>query len=141
MKPEMIAEKFEKGFDCSQVIMEHYADELHISPETANRVAACFGGGMNRGETCGAVIGALMVLGMRYGQYDEKHMEQKDVMALRRTAFFEKFEEKYPSCICRELLGYDVSKPEDLQKILDKGLLFDFCPKVVADVIEILDAL
>ena len=46
MKPESIAEKFSKGFDCSQVVLEHFAEELGISSELANKVSACFGGGM-----------------------------------------------------------------------------------------------
>lgn len=139
MRQEVVAEKFAKGFDCSQVVLEHFAEELGLTPETANKISACFGGGMSKGETCGAVTGALMVLGMKYGQYDEEHMDQKDVMGAKRVQFYEKFAQKYPSCICRELLGYDLTKPEEMQKILDEGLLMDFCPKLVADVIEILD--
>lgn len=139
MRQEVVAEKFAKGFDCSQVVMEHFAEEAGFTMEQANKVSACFGGGMGRGETCGAVVGALMVLGMKYGQYDADHMGQKDIMGAKRAEFYEKFAEKYPSCICKELLGYDLTKPEEMQKILDEGLLMNFCPKVVADVIEILE--
>lgn len=138
MKPELIAEKFSKGFDCSQVVLEHFAEELHISPELANKVSACFGGGMTKGETCGAVVGALMVIGLKYGQYDEKHMEQKEIMGAKRTEFFEKLAQKYPSCLCKDLLGHDISKPGEFEKVLEEGLLFDFCPVLVSDVIEIL---
>jgi C_GCAxxG_C_C family probable redox protein len=139
MKSEVVAEKFAKGFDCSQVVVEHFAEEVGLSKEVANKISACFGGGMSRGETCGAVVGALMILGMRAGQYDENHMEQKEIMEAKREEFYKKFLEKYPSCICKNLLGYDITKTEELQKIVEKGLLTSFCPQVVTDVIEILE--
>lgn len=138
MKPESIAEKFSKGFDCSQVVLEHFAEELGISSELANKVSACFGGGMAKGETCGAVAGALMVIGLKYGQYDEEHMEQKDIMAEKREEFYKKLAQKYPSCLCKDLLKHDISQPGEFEKVLKSGLLFDFCPLLVSDIIEIL---
>lgn len=76
---------------------------------------------------------------MKYGHCQEEHMEQKEIMNEKRDEFLEVFLKKYPGCSCRELLGYDISVPEEMQKILDEGLLFDFCPQVVADIMEILD--
>lgn len=139
MEKEVIAAQFQKGFDCSQVVLEHYAEELGLDAETAKRAAAAFGGGMGIGETCGAVVGAMIALGMKYGHCREEFMEQKDIMNRKRAQFLEMFLDKYPSCSCKGLLKYDISKPEELQKILDEGLLFDFCPQVAADVIAILD--
>lgn len=139
MKKEMIAERFKKGFDCSQVVLEHYAEELGITSETANRIAAGFGGGMGIGETCGAAVGAMLVLGMKYGHCEEAHMEQKEIMNAKRQEFLDLFLKKYSACSCKGLLKYDISKPDELQRILDEGLLFDFCPQVVAETINILD--
>ena len=64
---------------------------------------------------------------------------QKQMMAEKTADFRAKFAQKYPSCICKELLGYAISQPEQMKTVLDKGLLFDFCPCVVADTIEILE--
>lgn len=138
MEPKVIAEKFSKGFDCSQVVLEAFAEELNISSEVANKVAACFGGGMSKGETCGAVTGALMVIGLKYGQYDENHMEQKEIMAAKRTEFYEKLSQKYSSCLCKDLLKHDITKPGEFEKVVDEGLLLNFCPMLVSDVIKIL---
>lgn len=139
MKKELIAEQFKKGFDCSQVVLEHYADELGLTKEAANRIAAAFGGGMGIGETCGAVVGAMIALGIKYGHCSGEHMEQKEIMNEKRAEFLQAFSENYPSCVCKELLKYDISKPEELEKIMEEGLLFDFCPQIVADVAEILN--
>lgn len=139
MTKEMIAEQFMKGFDCSQVVLEHYAEQLGLTPEAANRMGAAFGGGMGIGETCGAVVGAMIALGIKYGHCQEAHMDQKDIMSAKRAEFLEAFLKEYPACSCKGLLKHDISKPEEMQKILDEGLLFDFCPQLVADVMKILD--
>ena len=65
-------------------------------------------------------------------------MEQKDIINAKRAEFLQKFQEKYGVCNCKGLLKHDISKPEEMQKILDEGLLFDFCPEVVKDSITIL---
>ena len=96
---------------------------------------------MGIGETCGAVAGAMIVLGLKYGHFDTEHMEQKGVMNEKRAEFIRKFQEKYESCRCKELLKYDISNPEEMQKIMEEGLLFDFCPEVVKDSLEILKSL
>ncbi len=141
MEKTQIAELFGKGIDCSQVVVGAYARELGITKEEAYKMAAAFGGGMGVGETCGAVVGAMIVLGLKYGHFDTEDMGQKDVMNKKRALFLEKFQEKYGSSRCKELLKHDISKPEEMQKILEEGLLFDFCPEVVRDSLEILKTL
>lgn len=51
-------------YNCAQSVLIPFADAVGISPDTAYRVAADFGGGMKMGSVCGAVTGALMVLGL-----------------------------------------------------------------------------
>ena len=138
MEKERIAELFMKGIDCSQVVAGAFAEELGITQEEAYKMAAGFGGGMGIGETCGAVVGAMIVLGIKYGHFDTEHMEQKEIMNAKRAEFLEKFGKKYASCSCKGLLKHDIADPEGMQKILAEGLLFDFCPEVVKDTIEIL---
>ena len=131
-------ELFMKGIDCSQVVVGAFAEELGITTEEAYKMSAAFGGGMGLGETCGAVVGAMIVLGLKYGHCEVEHMGQKDIMNAKRAEFLQKFQEKYAVCNCKGLLKHDISKPEEMQKILDEGLLFDFCPEVVKDSITIL---
>lgn len=138
MEKKEIAELFMKGIDCSQVVAGAFAEELGITTDEAYKMAAAFGGGMGLGETCGAVVGAMIVLGLKYGHHDVEHMEQKDIMNAKRAEFLQKFQEKYGVCNCKGLLKHDISKQEEMQKILDEGLLFDFCPEVVKDSIDIL---
>lgn len=140
MEEKVIQEKFMQGYDCSQVVLGHFAEELGMSEEMAHKVSACFGGGMMQAGTCGAYTGALMVIGMKYGHYDaEQLLAQKDVMLAKSAEFKKKFYENRTTCNCKELLGYDVSKPEEFQEALESGRMMSFCPALVKEVIAILD--
>ena len=59
---------FSQKLHCSQSVLAAFAEECGITEEEALRLGSCFGGGMRKGEVCGAVTGALMVLGLLYGQ-------------------------------------------------------------------------
>ena len=134
-----IADSFMKGVDCSQIIMGEWAAKLGLSKEEALKVSSAFGGGMGLGESCGAVIGAMLVLGMKYGNTGENQQEKKDVLNAKRAEFLEKFKAAHSHCSCRELLGYDFSKPEDVPKIFESGILFEVCPCLVQSALKILD--
>lgn len=141
MDKEYIADLFMRGQDCGQVVLSHYADELGMEEAALNQLTACYGGGCGIGETCGAVLGALAVVGIKAGHQGPDDMEQRTLMMTKRSEFITLWKEKRHSCMCRELLGYDVSDPEELAIILEKGLMFDLCPELVMDAVSILDGL
>ncbi|MGM9889438.1 MAG: C-GCAxxG-C-C family protein, partial [Floccifex porci] len=74
---EKACELFGKKFHCSQAVFAAFAEELGIVEEQALKIGACFGSGMRKGEVCGACTGALMVLGLKYGQSDITDMESR----------------------------------------------------------------
>lgn len=141
MTVEEIKKLFGEGIDCSQVVAENFSEKLNMDSKTLRKMASAFGGGISCGETCGAITGGLMVLGLKYGNYIENDFDQKTIIQEKSNEFRSKFLSKYPSCICKELLGYNISDPSDLEKILEKGLLENYCPYIVKDSIEILDEL
>ncbi|EJE7235523.1 C_GCAxxG_C_C family protein [Clostridium sporogenes] len=138
MNEQQVLKCFSEGFDCSQVVLNSVAGELGIDEITAKKVSACFGGGMLCGSTCGAVTGALMAIGLKYGHSmpDTPHIKEQNIAKL--IEFREKFLKKYDSIICKDLLGYNLTNSEDMKKIQEEELLTTFCPKLVADVISIL---
>lgn len=129
-----------KGYDCSQVVLQHYAEEFGLTLDQANKLTACFGGGMMMGATCGAYVGALMVIGLKYGHYDPDNlMPQKEIMMAKYAEFKEKFVQEFGTTECKEMIGFDVSTPEGLNAALESGKLFNDCPCFAAKTIEILD--
>lgn len=137
MDTKQIADEFMKGYDCSQVVLRHFAEELGISGDEANRVSACFGGGMQLGSVCGAYTGALMAIGLKYGHSNpEGLMQQKDILLAKTAQFKEKFLKEFESVDCKCLIGYDVSTPEGLKGALESGKLLEYCPGLVDKVIQ-----
>lgn len=139
MTKEEITELFVKGIDCSQVVAGEFGKETGYDKDTLRKMSACFGGGMMCGETCGAVTGALLVLGLKYGHCREDGTNQKAIMQAKVVEFKERYAKKYPSTMCGELLKHDISKPGEMEKVLEEGTMFSYCPCIVEDVIEILN--
>ena len=136
---EFAAEGFKQGIDCSQLVMGYAANKLNICPDKALRISAAFGGGMWQGRTCGCVVGALMALGLKYGYSEPNSTEQKNLLLAKKAEFEKRFAEAHKSVVCREILGYDLSKPEEMAQIMEKNLLFTVCPKAVCTACAILD--
>ncbi len=135
---ETAASRFADGFNCSQAVLSAYAGEFGLDDDTALKIASGFGGGMGRmADTCGAVTGAFMVLGLKYGQASSDR-EAKEGIYARIREFADRFQARNGSLVCRDLLGCDISTPEGLQHAKDEKLLTTICPKFVRDASEIL---
>ena len=130
---------FDKQFHCSQSVLAAFADEVGLSEEQALKLGACFGGGMRQGEVCGAVTGALMVLGMLYGQYDKNDQESRMTANKVNDEMMKRFKEKNGTYICNDLLGCDISTLQGAQYARDNDLFTEFCPKMMESAIEILE--
>ena len=132
---------FKKGFSCSQAILSTFAEGTKLDNETALKVAAGFGGGMARmGLTCGAVTGAYMVLGLKYGATSAEDQQAKQKTYQLVKDFTEKFKARNGSCVCKELLGgIDLSTPEGMEQAKRADVLNTLCPKFVQDAAEMLE--
>lgn len=138
-KKEKALEVFSGNFNCSQAVLSPFAEELGIEKEIYLKIATSFGGGMRKGEVCGAVTGALMGLSLNYGHYENDDLDSKDKAYALTKEFMKNFEEKNGSVICKNLLGYDLSIEEDLKVIKENGLFKGVCPKAIESAVEILE--
>lgn len=129
---------FKEGFNCSQSVLTSYASELGLNRELALKVATSFGGGMARmGKTCGAVTGAFMVIGLKYGRISAQDEQTRDKNYGLVRDFVNRFKSRNGSIVCRELLDCDISTPEGLKLAKDNKLFENVCPKFVRDAAEI----
>ena len=101
---------FADHLHCSQSILAAFSEECGISEETAFRLGSCFGSGMRRGNVCGACTGALMVLGLKYGETHAGDQEGRLRTNRLNDLMMDRFSEANGSCICNELLGCDVRR-------------------------------
>ena len=135
-------ELFESGFACSQAILCAYADEFGLSKELALKVAGGFGAGIGgSANLCGAVSGAIMVLGMKYSAVDSEDSEQKAKNYQIAKAFMNKFEKEKGTLLCKDLLGCDISIPEIKEKAKNDEIFKKVCPYCVKKSAELLESI
>lgn len=134
-------EYFNNKFHCSQAVLAAFADECRISEEQALKLGACFGSGMRKGEVCGACTGALMVLGLLYGQYDKDDINSRQTANEVNDKMMNRFAELCGSYICNDLLKCDISSKEGIEYAIEHNLFTEFCPKMVANAVDILEGI
>jgi C_GCAxxG_C_C family probable redox protein len=132
---------FNSSFNCSQSVLAAFAPGLSISEDDSLKIACAFGAGMGRNQlTCGAVTGALMVLGLQHGNAFHDDESKKQWTYALTQEFCEEFIKKNGSLNCRELLlGLDMNDPDDSLKIKELGLHDTHCSRFVKDAVEIIE--
>lgn len=131
---------FKEGFVCSQAILTVYGADMGLDRETALKMAAAFGGGMGRaGQTCGAVTGALMVIGLAVGYVSAKDKRSKENTYAMVNNYISRFERIHGSVNCTELLGHDLGDPKAYQRAKKSGLFKTQCPKFVESAAHVLE--
>jgi len=138
-KAKQAVKRFRKGFNCSQAVLGSYCEQFGLECDKAFKVATGFGGGMRMGGTCGAVSGAFMVLGLKYGNSTAKDKKAKANTYKKVEEYTKRFKTRNNSVTCRDLLGCDLSTPEGMKEAKDKGLFSSICPKIVQDAVEIIE--
>jgi C_GCAxxG_C_C family probable redox protein len=141
-KVDFAVSSFKEGFNCSQSVFSTYSKLFDINHEVALRIAQGFGGGFARmGQTCGAVTGAFMVIGLKHGKVKAEDEEAKERTYEIVREFVKRFKSLNGSIVCKDLLGYDLDKPEELEEVEEKQICETRCPKFVQNSVEILEKL
>ncbi|MBR2407766.1 MAG: C_GCAxxG_C_C family protein [Lachnospiraceae bacterium] len=136
------AEKyFAQKFHCSQAVLAAFAEDLGLTEEQALKLGGCFGAGMCKGEVCGACVGALMVLGMKFGQCRIEDLESRRKTNKVAEVFLDEFRKKNGSYLCKELLRCDISTETGRKYAVEHHLFTEFCPQMVASAVEIIETI
>lgn len=115
-----------------------FGEGLGLDEATCAKVSCAFGGGISHlGLTCGAVTGALMAIGLRYGGPPEKKEQTYEIA----NEFVERFTRLHGSTNCTELVGYDLSIPEQLAEAREKAVFSVKCANYVQDAVKIVEEL
>ena len=136
-KSELVEKQFSQ-FNCAQTVFSLFAEDLGLDKKTALKISSGFGGGMNCAETCGAVTGAYMVIGMKHGHSSSEPEAKAKTKELVKQ-FNEKFKAAHGSLICKELTGFDISTPDGAEAANDAEVFDLKCPvfiKMACDILE-----
>lgn len=141
-KSKLASRIFEQGLNCAQSVLVSFKDETGLPESTLLSLGSGFGGGMARQQmTCGAVTGAYMVLGLKLEKECLSVPETKKKSAQLCKQFSTLFLEKYPSLICREILGADMNTAEGQSFIEKNNLYSKTCARCVENAVQILENL
>ena len=129
---------------CGQGTLLALQEILGFEDELLFRSATYLAGGLGRTQqTCGALLGGVLMLGVIFGRSEptlaRTHLEEDREGAVVELVRW--FEEKYGSCSCREITGFDFSNKEDFAKFFiskEHDDCFRRNGEVAAEVIEIL---
>lgn len=95
---------------------------------------------MRKGGTCGCITASLLVLGMTLGFYDSQDKDQENYGNKKTEEFIRRFTEQMGGAVnCRDILGKDISKPEDMAVIRKEKLILQKCPRALNISIDILE--
>jgi C_GCAxxG_C_C family probable redox protein len=135
-------ELFLSGYNCAQSVLLSFADDLKFSKELAQKLAVGFGGGMGKQqETCGAVTGAIMVLGLLRGEEVNNNEELKAAAYSSVKELSRDFISAYKTTQCRELIGCDLNTPEGSEKFKEEKIMENVCAGCVRKAVEIVEDL
>lgn len=141
-KSECANQCFLNGFNCAQAVFSTYSGDLGLEAETALKISCGFGAGMAyTGETCGAVTGALMLIGLKNGKVRAEDEAAKEKTYALVQEFAHRFIDVHGSLKCKDLLGYDISHTDELNVAREKQLFNTVCPRYVVDACVIVEEL
>ncbi|MGB5925130.1 MAG: C-GCAxxG-C-C family protein [Dehalococcoidia bacterium] len=137
-RAEKAKRQFDKGFSCAPAVLSAYSEQFGLGKELALKIACGFGGGIGRmGRTCGAVTGAIMVIGLKHGQADVNDEESRQETHKLVKDFIGRFKALHGSTECRELIGYDLSNSAELKAARKSGVFESKCSGFVYDAARI----
>jgi C_GCAxxG_C_C family probable redox protein len=138
-REQLIKEYLMNGFNCAQVVAVAFSEKVNKDKKTLLAAAAGFGGGMGRqAMTCGAVTGAVIVLGFAEGQTEALNSAAKELTYKDVRDFFVQFTKIHRSVTCKNLLNCDISTPEGFE-LHKKGCHKEKCYQCIETAMEILD--
>jgi phosphinothricin acetyltransferase len=140
-KPELAAELFKNGFNCSQSVFAVFCEQYGMEKDQALKVACGLGSGLRSGEVCGAVAGAVLAIGLKYGNCTTDDMEGKSVCNNKISEFTNAFRAKHNSIVCRDLLGCDISTQTGLEQAQKQSLFKTTCVLMVKEAVTLLEEL
>jgi C_GCAxxG_C_C family probable redox protein len=136
---EAVATFVEGDYNCAQSIVMTYGPERGLDRSLALRAAAAFGGGIARtGSVCGAISGAIMVIGLEAGKLYGDDPEMRTKAYELAVDFIERFATDHGTTLCCDLTGHDVSTPEAREEAVAAGA-FERCSDFVRTAAQLLE--
>jgi len=143
MLDQKVDEYMQRSHHCAQSSFMALKEQFGLDGEQVFRALTPLPGIAERGETCGAVTGPLMALGLIYGR-DIGQMDDWDryqASLLPAGTFCEQFEQEFGTTLCHEVQEgefgrcYRLTDPKELQEFQNAGAT-EKCSAVVRSAVR-----
>jgi C_GCAxxG_C_C family probable redox protein len=115
-------------------MQEYWGIDSPVKPA----VASGFAGGIgSQGSVCGAMVGGVMAIGLKYGT-SESSVQKRAEASHMVAEFFNRFKEELGNVYCRDLVGFDLSTAEGREKAWASNVFREKCPGFVKCAVRIL---
>ncbi|MHC1730136.1 MAG: C-GCAxxG-C-C family protein [Syntrophobacteraceae bacterium] len=138
---ELAVARFKEGFRCSQAVLEAWSEEIGIDPMLARKMSTPLAGGSGLGGECGALTGAFLVIGWKYGTIVAGNAEGLIASVSRVHELASRFKAIHGALNCSDLLDLDVFSEEGLREFEEKDMKMTRCVRYVEDTMNILEQL
>jgi C_GCAxxG_C_C family probable redox protein len=125
------SELFNSGLYCSQAILGAFSEKYDMEEELAFRISCGLNSGVRCAEVCGAVSGAILVIGLKYG-------DSSSECNLKTEEYIKAFKYLHGSIVCRDILGLDISTPDGKEKAVSENLFKTRCLDMVTSAAQLL---
>ena len=133
---------FRSGFNCAQSVLACAGRGSGMSLDMAVRLGEAFGGGMcHHDQTCGAVTGGLMAIGLKCSRGESRDPAMRQKASQVAAEFMARFEALRGAVSCTGVLGVDLSRPGGVEEFRQRDLSATVCARAVKDAVEILEEL
>lgn len=137
---EFQREMSSKGCNCAQIVFSYFAEKNGLDINKALKITSAFGGGMGKGDICGAITGAYMALGLIYG--NDLENSDRSILKEKIKEFDLEFQKISMERRCEDILGVNVGDKEKVMEFTKKNPDFKaICPKLVINSIKIIESL
>lgn len=137
---EFQREMSSKGCNCAQIVFSYFAEKNSLDINKALKISSAFGGGMGKGDVCGAITGAYMALGLIYG--NDLENSDRSILKEKIKEFDLEFQKISMERRCEDILGVNVRDKEKVMEFAKKNPDFKaICPKLVINSIKIIESL
>jgi len=139
---QRVTSKMHRSHHCAQSAFMALAQQFGFENDAIMKALTPMPGIGERGETCGAITGSLMALGMVYGREKPDDWETYRASLIPANKLCDQFEDIYGSTMCGDVVEcefgkkYNLMDPEDQAKFQAAGASI-ICTDVVRTAVQI----
>lgn len=134
---------FQSGYNCAQSVLSTFSIDFGLERDALLKMASPFGSGIAKTQqTCGAVIGALLAIGLKYGKGEKGTDEDKNRSYALAQQLMSDFTQEHGCTNCLKLMdNLDMNNANDMAKIKELDLFKTHCVNYIRTAVKLADGI